>query len=484
MCGKGLTFGVGPVDLLPQAAVAPGCYALNMDVVPHGRTSICDDRLSVVADGSLDWVFVGERFRSIKDPEKLLKALHMRLRVGGHMIVGLPIGGDDLTAKQYTPNCMRRMIADVGSWQIKDAIERDGWMLQIYKKLNGRRGVYPGRTSTKPRACVVRYGAMGDMIMVSPLLRRLHEDGYEVTVNATPYSTSLLENNPYVDNILHQEREAIPNRELGPYWDEWKPQYDRYINLSESIEGTLLKVEGRREFYTHKDWRHRECNKNYYDFTMERGGYPNATDTRGEVFLSPAEDREAQRTLDDLGGDFTIVWALNGTSHHKVYPMMEPVLKRWFETHPKSRAITVGNDIARLMEFDHPQVRQTAGTQSIRTSVALAKHADLVIGPESVMINAAGCWATPKIPLLSHSTHENLCKNFENDYCLAPNVALAPCYPCHQLKYSLESCPSGLLKIDEVNEVVARGPICAMGAIEPDRLLARMDEVYAAKYTN
>jgi hypothetical protein len=116
-----------------------------------------------------------------------------------------------------------------------------------------------------------------------------------------------------------------------------------------------------------------------------------------------------------------------------------------------------------------------AGRTKIRESLVLSKYADLVFGPESVLINGAGCFDTPKIPLLSHSSHENLCKYFVNDYCLEPNIKIAKCYPCHQLHYTLNSCP--LIKIEIDGQEAAEGPACAMGAIELERLYNRLNEV-------
>jgi hypothetical protein len=110
-----------------------------------------------------------------------------------------------------------------------------------------------------------------------------------------------------------------------------------------------------------------------------------------------------------------------------------------------------------------------------------AKYANLVLGPETMMTNAAGSMGTPVITLLSHSTHEALCKHWgSNDYCLAPENT--PCYPCFQLHYTRESCPSKQIISVETNEVLAEAPACALDGIKPERLITRMEEVYSAYY--
>jgi ADP-heptose:LPS heptosyltransferase len=174
-----------------------------------------------------------------------------------------------------------------------------------------------------------------------------------------------------------------------------------------------------------------------------------------------------------------MLWALNGSSHHKVYPLIEGVLGEFFRQHPDARCITTGDTIARLLEFEHPQVIPMADNWTLREALIAPKYVDLVVGPETMMTNAAGCFDTPKICLLSHSTKENLTKYWLSDHSLEPDQTIAPCYPCHQLHYSsVGSCPQGEV-IDEItNTVIAKGPICAMGAINPERLLHQIEEVY------
>ncbi len=236
-------------------------------------------------------------------------------------------------------------------------------------------------------------------------------------------------------------------------------------------------VENRPPFYTSKAWRHSRCNKNYYDYTMERGGYPDATGNRGELFFTRAEERRAQAFFGGVSGKFTIVWAINGSSHHKIYPMMEALLREWFKTHQDARVITTGDAQAKIMEFPHYQMIPRAAQWSIRESLIATKYAQLVVGPETMMTNAAGCYETPKIVLLSHSSRENLTKYFLNDHSLEPDVASAPCYPCHQLHYTKESCPLGEMQDPITGTVLGQAPICSM-SISPERVIAEMDAVY------
>lgn len=465
--GRGISFGIGPSDIYPDEALDLGKYSLNVDVLRHTAADVCDKDLSIFARASLDHVFCGDRY--LQTPE-LLPQLVEKLREGGHFILHL-LGEHSLADVTKT-------LASLGYWQAKDTYQRDGQFLGIWKLLGRqRRGVVDAKPVAAKRACICRYGAIGDMIMISPLIHQLHDDGYEVTLNVTPYCAEVIKHNPYVSNIVLQERDAIPNSELGHYWNEWKGDYARYINLSESIEGKLIKVEGRRDFYTTKAWRE-QCtgHVNYYDQTMRLGGYPDALGRRGELYFSRAEEREAEHTRAKFKDRFLMLWALKGSSYHKVYPLLAPVLSDWLNTHPKAFCITTGSAAEAGLQFDHPQVFKGAGTLALRDVFALTKLADLVAGPETSVTNAASCFATPKLTLLSHSSHDNLCKYWEGDYCLEPEGIA--CYPCHQLHYTMESCPTIQIKDRETDAVGWEGPACAGMGVSPARLQARLSEIY------
>jgi ADP-heptose:LPS heptosyltransferase len=482
LTGRGLSFGVAG-DLFPRQAIASGKFSINIDVALNPTIAVCDGRVDVFADDAFDHVVIGPRLAATPEPDKMFRDLAGKLKVGGHMILYLPYKySSPDTMWEFTTESVRELFGSYGSWKLKTTHCRDGALLWIAKKVLGRRGqiVESTPTGTK-RACIVRYGAIGDMIMITPLIKQLAADGYKVTMNITPYAASVLDNNPYVSNIIYQEREVIPNSDLGNYWAEWKGDYEKYINLSESIEGSLLKVEGREDFFTSHEWRGNTCNLNYYDYTMSLGGYPGKLGQRGELYFTRAEERTAKAFRDKYRDKFLIVWGLNGSSHHKVYPFFEAVMTGFLDSHLDAILVTVGDQTAKTMQFSHPQAIHAAGDWTLRQVFALLPLANLVVGPESAIINAAGCFDVPKIVFLSHSTHENLTKYFTNVYPLDPDTTQSPCYPCHQLHYSLESCPIGTVSDVDTNEVLCQAPLCTL-AIPVSRVLETLEQIHT-KYT-
>lgn len=475
--GKGVTFGP---PLLTEAAINQGVYSIPMALHRLGRVALQDNNFGIFADGSLDHILVTPMLAGLTDPNIFLREAVRKLKMGGHLILLTPLKQLAPDHIAFEPSATRAAIRELAHWGVKcDHVERDKHLL-ILKKVEGRKG---WDVAAKPvgqkRVCVTRYGALGDAIIMTPLLRQLKEDGYHVTLNISSYCAPVFENNPHIDNILIQERDLIPNQMLGRYWRFWEGEYDRFINLSESLEGDLLVVENRPPFYTSREWRHERCNRNYYDYTLERGGYPQATGRRGELFFTEAEERRARRAFEPLAGKFNILWAINGSSHHKVYPMLEATMREWFREHSDSRLITTGDVTARGNEFPHWQCVPRAGLWSIRESLIATKYASVVIGPETMITNASGCFSTPKIVLLSHSSRENLTKYFLGDHSLEPDRATAPCYPCHQLHYSKESCPLGTLEDTSTGETLGQAPVCTL-AISPEWVLAELDVIYAA----
>jgi hypothetical protein len=66
----------------------------------------------------------------------------------------------------------------------------------------------------------------------------------------------------------------------------------------------------------------------------------------------------------------------------------------------------------------------------LRLALALALQADAVVATESVFANAVAMEALPKVVMLSHSSNENLTRDWVNTAALEAPVA---CHPCHRI---------------------------------------------------
>jgi hypothetical protein len=145
-----------------------------------------------------------------------------------------------------------------------------------------------------------------------------------------------------------------------------------------------------------------------------------------------------------------VMWALHGSSCHKVYPWTQ-VVARWLadkKIHvilsgdPGQGVQLQGGIMEALtaggcdMAFIHPM----AGKFEIREALTFASIADCVIGPETGVLNSVCMDDVQKVIYLSHSSHENLTKHWLNTTIVMPDPMRCPCYPCNRLHYGWEHC--------------------------------------------
>lgn len=302
--------------------------------------------------------------------------------------------------------------------------------------------------------------------MITPVFKELKREGYHVTANISKDAMKVLMHNPYIDEFMVEDisKLKIKDRSLDDYWGKISKGFDRVINLSGTIEEDLLRPESRDTFFDTKEKRHADCNKNYYDYTLEKAGYPDIKGRNGELHFTKNEHKQAQKKMMKYKDKFVVLWSLSGSSYHKVYPYAEYVACEFLERYPNTVVITVGDIACQLLEWEHPRTICKSDRWSIRESMIMTKYVDLVVGTETGILNAVGCYDTDKVILLSHSSHENLSKYWENCY---PVQADVPCIECHQLHEELKSCPLGDLGV----------PIC-MENLMPNVVLNTVEKVY------
>lgn len=319
------------------------------------------------------------------------------------------------------------------------------------------------------KCLVCRMGAFGDAIFVTPLLKKLKEDGYHVTVYVSKWTDMVLKNNPNIDKAIVQLND-MTFKELKEKLETMKPDYDKFIDLSGSIEASLLLEEGTPEFNLPKDVVDKTCNVNYQDRTMEIGGYPEVKGCKGELFFSQFEVSEARKFRQKYEDYFLILWALSGSSFHKAYPYTEHIEKALLRKYQNIMFLNVGDTFCEILDIPHEsRIKNYSGKWSIRKTMLMTKYVNLVIGCETGVLNAASCYDTNKVIMLSHSSEENLTKYWTNTTVLTANV---PCQPCHKLVKTLEACPH--------NEFLM-SPIC-MSEIKPLDVFCAIEKSYLKRF--
>lgn len=309
------------------------------------------------------------------------------------------------------------------------------------------------------KALIIRLGAIGDTVIITPLIKLIKQDGYHVTVMTSKTGAGILRHNPNIDKIL------LPPEDdnLDKYLEEIKSQFEKVVNLTGSIEKDLALITGPEHVFKNKEFIRKECDVNYYDHTNKLGGY-DVTGLNGELYFSPLEHSEAKRFCKKFAGKFVILWSLAGSSYHKTYPYSEYVAQALLK-YSDIVILTVGDGLAQLLEWQLPNTKNYSDKWPIRKSMIMTKYVDLVIGPDTGILHAAGCFDTPKIILLSAVSEENVPKYWKNKIVLSAPV---PCNPCYRIVYNREACPL---------ELGLNSPVC-MSKLPSKMVFEAIEQVY------
>lgn len=312
----------------------------------------------------------------------------------------------------------------------------DGFYYQVFQKSDIKETV---KSQLKPTVCVVRYGGFGDMIQISSVLPGLKKQGYHVTVNTDSEGYNIIKKDPNLDDVLLQDKDQVPNHELGAYWEHLATKYDKLINLSESVEGSLLVLPGRISYSWPHTLRHERLNINYLEFTHKIAEVP--MPPQQKFYATIKEKAWAQKQRKKMDAKTIILWVLSGSSVHKTWPYLDTMLARLLLM-MNIKVVLIGDEVSQVLETgweNEPRVIKKCGKWSIRETLAFAEISDIVIGPETGVLNAVGRVASvAKIVCLSHSSQENLSKYWENCISLEPEGC--PCWPCHRMCYGFDPC--------------------------------------------
>lgn len=295
----------------------------------------------------------------------------------------------------------------------------------------------------KPRpaktAAVVRYGAYGDSLQASSILPGLKDQGYHVTFYCTPRTEDVLKHDPHIDAFYIQDTDQVPNLALPHFWANEEKKFDKWINLSESVEGTLLTMPGRPNHKWPQNLRRKMLDTNYFEFTHDLADVP--MPPRPKFYSTPEERAWAKKERAKFGGDMLVMYPLSGSAVHKVWPHQDAFFARMLVKYPGARIVTVGDEMSQMLEIGwekEPRIVKKSGKYTIRESMSLLGECDAVVGPETGMLNAAAHMPMPKIVLLSHSSANNLTKHWVNTRSIEPQNT--SCYPCNRMIYGWSDC--------------------------------------------
>lgn len=453
--GRGVDLGCGANKVWPHAIGVDDYTATRQFDVAMKPDIVCDvSKLDVFGSASMDFAYSSHVLEHIADYHGALKEWWRIVKPGGFLILYLPDEdeypkvGEKGANPDHKWNVSTDRVIDamkaVGGWDLVRCEKRNAdfeySLFFVFKKRTDGKHLYSHKTPTpEKRAAVLRYGAFGDAIQASSILPGLKEQGYHVTFYCTPRTQEVLKHDPHIDEFYIQDTDQVPNHKLPEFWAWEAKKFEKFINLSESVEGTLLALPGRTNHKWPLNLRRKHMDVNYFEFTHDLAGVP--MPPRPMFYATDEEKAWARKERQRIGGSMLVMYSLAGSSVHKVWPHQDSFFARVMVKHPSARIVTVGDDMSQLLEMgweNEPRIVKKSGKYTIRESMALLAECDAVIGAETGMLNAAAHMSLPKIVLLSHSSANNLTKHWTNTYAIEPqNTA---CFPCHMMHYSFDHC--------------------------------------------
>lgn len=308
-------------------------------------------------------------------------------------------------------------------------------------------------------ACLARFGGLGDDLIVASALRPLKRLGYKVEMLTNHPHGCVYFNNPFIDKLTIVGDGHIPT---GEGWNKWfetrAKEYDLFVHLSHTCEGRHALNVGTAAFWWPQAYRRKLCAGSYLETVHDVVGVPHEF---GPTFFPTEEETaRAMKTKEEVGGRY-IAWVISGSRVDKVHPYSGMAISRiiheigipvvmvgaggaQFE-HAKS----ISEHIVRQNGTDKglhlalsPENSDPGGHQhwGVRRSLTQVLAADLVISPDTGMAWAASMEPMPKVIMVSHASAENITKHWRNTITLHADPAEVPCWPCHRLHDTIETC--------------------------------------------
>lgn len=310
-------------------------------------------------------------------------------------------------------------------------------------------------------AGICRFGGVGDNLVAASVLRPLKKLGYMVEVITTEkgHNThTVFLNNPFIDKLSLKGDGDIPAG--GKEWQAWfagrHREFDVFANLSHSMEYRHSHFVNQSEFWWPVDYRRKICAGSYLETVHDIVGVPYMF---GPLFFPTEEEKyhAAQLRKEQVGGKF-LAWIISGSRIDKIYPLAPMAIGRIItELGIPVVLFGVGDKQKEMAEQTRDHIKRQNGTRDmfhiavqecvpeeqrwpLRTALSLVMASDLVVTPDTGAAWAVAMEPMPKIVMVSHASVENITKHWVNTTTLHADPFNVPCWPCHRLHDSYDTC--------------------------------------------
>lgn len=450
--GEGLDIGCGdarPHDWLVGIDIKPGTGQKGPNQLRDARKLA-----GYFADESQDYLFSSYLLNEMEGWPELLAGWWRLLKPNGYLVLFLPV----VEAKdgiECNPKKVVDALMPLKPWQLVDARVNGAAFIQVYRKCDG-----PAIEQPDPaKVCaVLKLGAHGDALWASSIFPHLKAQGFHTRLYCQETTEEVLRHDPHIDEIYRFES-RVPMGELGELFTWMERKYKNAKILVECVEGTLLPSPQKIQYHFPLAMRHKAMDFNYLEFHHMKAEVP--YEPRQKFYPNDEEKAWANDYRATLNANL-VVLVPNGSSVTKQWPYAAELAK--FLLRRLDVSIVVLGDLRDLTFEPHPNLKVIGTTWNMRKAMTLAQMANVMVGQETGLLNSVAFESdVRKIALMSHSSVENLTRDWPNTVSLRKMPA---CAPCHRLHYNWEYCtkdePTGsatcqsMISMYEVlNEVIA-----------------------------
>ena len=424
--GEGLDIGCGDAR--------PHNWMVGIDIAggttDKGPNQIRDARklAGYFADESQDYIFSSYLLNELEGWEDVLKGWWRLIKPNGYLILFLPVQSGE-GVKECAPRMLVDAMAPLKPWQLVDARVNDQAFFQVYRKCEGPALTNPDINKV---CAVVKLGAHGDAMWASSVFPHLKDQGYYTLLYCQDTTEEVLRHDPYIDRIIKFES-RVPMGELGELFNWLEKKYKHVRILIECVEGTLLPSPQKIQYHFPQAMRHKAMDFNYLEFHHMKAEVPYIP--RQKFYPNEDEKKWANAVRTELQPRL-VVLVPNGSSCTKMWPYAGE-LARFLLRHPDVSVVVLG-DLRDCSFEDHPRLMKVGMDWTIRQAMTFCQLADVVVGQETGLLNSVAFEAdVRKVVLMTHSSVENLTRDWPNTASLIGNVK---CSPCHRLHYTFEHC--------------------------------------------
>lgn len=310
-------------------------------------------------------------------------------------------------------------------------------------------------------AGIARFGGVGDNLVAGSVLAPLKRMGYMTEVISSPPHHIVYLHNPYIDKLTVKVVEKdLPQGDMEA-WQQWLAsrarEYDIFLHASHSMESRHAAFSTMTAFWWPQDYRRKMLAGSYLETAHDIIGVPHEF---GPLFWTSDEEKEAAASTKAQMGNKVVAWVLSGTRIDKVFPSAPQAIGRIIKElgipvvllgSPSEKEYSMAEAIKELVKNQNgtrdglyssvisPAVPEEQRT-TVRPALALAQECDLVVTPDTGTAWAVAMEPMPKVVMMSHASVENITKHWINTVTLHADPARVPCWPCHRLHNTIDTC--------------------------------------------